>query len=200
MGEFAAAWTGHFERALFNLHTAGATYLSATDRLAESGSLQWRPMAVAAQSKVWAWSRSLPRIVCSNPTGGMDVYMLWVVCCQVEVSAMDWSLIQGSPTECGVSEWQWGLELGGPGLLGTVVPWKRKGRSVRRLASLSQLESCVSIVWRTASCCNHMWNLFMSSDLYPKGLVVWQRDLWDGLRFFCSFLFLFIHERKVKSV
>jgi hypothetical protein len=27
-----------------------------------------------------------------------------VVCCQVEVSATGWSLIQGSPTECGVSE------------------------------------------------------------------------------------------------
>jgi hypothetical protein len=27
-----------------------------------------------------------------------------VVCCQVEVSASDWSLIQRSPTECGVSE------------------------------------------------------------------------------------------------
>jgi len=27
-----------------------------------------------------------------------------VVCCQVEVSASDWSLVQRSPTECGVSE------------------------------------------------------------------------------------------------
>jgi hypothetical protein len=27
-----------------------------------------------------------------------------VVCCQVEVSATSWSLVQGSPTECGVSE------------------------------------------------------------------------------------------------
>jgi len=26
-----------------------------------------------------------------------------VVCCQVEVSATDWSLIQGSPTNCGAS-------------------------------------------------------------------------------------------------
>ena len=27
-----------------------------------------------------------------------------VVCCQVEVSASGWSLVQRSPTECGVSE------------------------------------------------------------------------------------------------
>jgi hypothetical protein len=27
-----------------------------------------------------------------------------VVCCQVEVSATSWSLVQGSPTECGVSQ------------------------------------------------------------------------------------------------
>jgi hypothetical protein len=27
-----------------------------------------------------------------------------VVCCQVEVSATSWSLVQRSPTECGVSK------------------------------------------------------------------------------------------------
>jgi hypothetical protein len=27
-----------------------------------------------------------------------------VVCCQVEVSATGWSLVQRSPTDCGVSE------------------------------------------------------------------------------------------------
>jgi len=32
-----------------------------------------------------------------NPTGGMDICLLWVLYCQVEVSAMSWSLIQRSP-------------------------------------------------------------------------------------------------------
>jgi hypothetical protein len=32
----------------------------------------------------------------------MDVCLLGVVCCQVEVSATDWSLVQRIPTECGV--------------------------------------------------------------------------------------------------
>jgi hypothetical protein len=34
-----------------------------------------------------------------NPTGGMDVCLLIVVCCQVEVSETSWSLVQRSPTE-----------------------------------------------------------------------------------------------------
>jgi hypothetical protein len=41
----------------------------------------------------------------SNPAEGMDVCLLLsVVCCQVEVSAMGRSLVQRSPTECGMSE------------------------------------------------------------------------------------------------
>ena len=32
------------------------------------------------------------------------LFVVSVVCCQVEVSASGWSLVQRSPTECGVSE------------------------------------------------------------------------------------------------
>jgi hypothetical protein len=41
-----------------------------------------------------------------NPAGGMDVCLspVSVVCCQVEVSATSWSLVQRSPTECNVSK------------------------------------------------------------------------------------------------
>ena len=38
----------------------------------------------------------------SKPDGGMDVCFLWMLCCQVEVSASGWSLGQRSPAECGV--------------------------------------------------------------------------------------------------
>jgi hypothetical protein len=34
----------------------------------------------------------------------MDVSLVSVLCCQVEVSATSWSLVQRSPTECGVSK------------------------------------------------------------------------------------------------
>jgi hypothetical protein len=34
----------------------------------------------------------------------MDVCVVFVVCCQVEVSATGWSLVQRSSTDCGVSE------------------------------------------------------------------------------------------------
>jgi hypothetical protein len=34
----------------------------------------------------------------------MDVCLVSVVCCQLEVSATGWFLVQRSPTECGVSE------------------------------------------------------------------------------------------------
>jgi hypothetical protein len=62
------------------------------------------PIPVAARSKAWVYGHSLTGIVGSNPYGGMDVCPLWVLCCQVEVSATGWSLVQRSPTECGVSE------------------------------------------------------------------------------------------------
>jgi hypothetical protein len=32
------------------------------------------------------------------------LFLVSVVCCQVEVSATSWSLVQRNPTECGVSE------------------------------------------------------------------------------------------------
>jgi hypothetical protein len=48
-----------------------------------------------------------------------------VVCCQVEVSATSWSLVQRSPTECGVSECdrEASTKRGGPGPYRAVEPW-----------------------------------------------------------------------------
>jgi hypothetical protein len=41
----------------------------------------------------------------SNPAGGHGcLSLVSVVCCQVEVSATGWSLVQRSPTDCGVSQ------------------------------------------------------------------------------------------------
>jgi len=41
---------------------------------------------VAARSKAWVCGRSIAGIVGSNPAEGVDVYVVCVVCCQVEVS------------------------------------------------------------------------------------------------------------------
>ena len=82
-----------------------------------------------ARSKAWVCDLSSAEIVVSNPTGGMHVRLLLsVVCCQVQVSATSWSLVQRSPTYCGASlcviekprEW------GEPGLLEAVAPETNK--------------------------------------------------------------------------
>jgi hypothetical protein len=54
--------------------------------------------------RAWVCSRWPAEITGSNPARGMDVCLLWVLwVCQVEVSATGWSLVQRSPTDCGVS-------------------------------------------------------------------------------------------------
>jgi len=60
---------------------------------------------VAARSKAWVCGLSLAGTVVSNPAGGMDVLSnVSVVYRQAEVSVSDCSLVQRSPTDCGVSE------------------------------------------------------------------------------------------------
>ena len=57
---------------------------------------------MAARSKAWVYSRWLPGIAGSNHAGCLS--LVSVVCCEVEVPTTDWSLVQGSATECGVFE------------------------------------------------------------------------------------------------
>ena len=53
--------------------------------------------------KAQVYGRSPAEIVGSNPTGGHGcLSVVSVVCCQVEVSATSRSLVQKSPTDCGV--------------------------------------------------------------------------------------------------
>jgi hypothetical protein len=62
------------------------------------------PVPVTASSKAWVYSRSPAEIDGSNPARGHGCLSVEsVVCCWVEVSATSWSLIQGSPTNCGAS-------------------------------------------------------------------------------------------------
>jgi len=41
---------------------------------------QTPPIPAAVRSKAWVCDRSLAGIVGSNPAGGMDVCLLWVLC------------------------------------------------------------------------------------------------------------------------
>jgi len=60
------------------------------------------PIPVAERSAEWVCGRLLAGNAGSNPVKGMDLFLLSVVCCQVEVAANDRSLVQVSPPECGV--------------------------------------------------------------------------------------------------
>jgi len=49
---------------------------------------------VAARSNTWGSDRSLAGIVNSSLAGGMDVFLVTVACCQVEVSDREASIIR----------------------------------------------------------------------------------------------------------
>jgi hypothetical protein len=63
-----------------------------------SHNIDWELIPVAARSKAWVCGRRIVGIAGSNPAGGMDVSLslslVSIVCCQVEISASGWSLIQ----------------------------------------------------------------------------------------------------------
>jgi hypothetical protein len=65
------------------------------------------PIPVAARSNPWIRSRCLLGIRVRIPPGAqVPVSCDCCVCCHVEVFATDWSLVQRSPTECGVFEFE----------------------------------------------------------------------------------------------
>jgi hypothetical protein len=108
------------------------------------------PIPVAAPSKAWVCSRSLAGTAGSNPAGRMNVCLL---CYQVEVSAFGWSLVQRSPTECGVclsvivKPQQWG----GPGPLGAVAPgWG--GGWIRKLRKSKKHSYVCKFLWNGGTC------------------------------------------------
>jgi hypothetical protein len=63
------------------------------------------PIPMVVLSKAWVFGRSLAVIAGSNPARGHGyLSLVSVVFCQVEGTAEGRSLVQRSPTECGVSE------------------------------------------------------------------------------------------------
>jgi hypothetical protein len=76
-----------------------------------------------------------------------------VVCCQVAVSALGWSLVQRSHTECGVSEFDREASL-------TWKPWPNRGCcSVRRLEVMQ-----LWLTWENMKCQRHWVLLFQRPE------------------------------------
>jgi hypothetical protein len=67
-----------------------------------------------------------------------------VVCCQVEVSATGWSLVQRRPTECGVSKvcvtMKPRRKRGGPGPYRDVEPYKKNAGDVLGVLDVFKME------------------------------------------------------------
>jgi len=59
----------------------------------------YQQIPVPAWSKAEVYGCSISGIMCSKSTGARMSLFLNVVCCQVEVSATDRSLVYSSPTE-----------------------------------------------------------------------------------------------------
>ena len=85
---FDAAWPLHLQFVRFCL------YLLTRNSI---------PVPARSKASVCGWS--LAGILGSNPAGDLNICLLFsVVCCQAEITATGWSLVQRSPTDCGVSE------------------------------------------------------------------------------------------------
>jgi hypothetical protein len=58
---------------------------------------------VVARCEAWGCERSLAGVAVSNPVGAW-MSVVNVLCCQVQVCASGWSLVQRCPIDCRVSE------------------------------------------------------------------------------------------------
>jgi hypothetical protein len=69
--------------------------------------LKVQPVPVTVWSKAWVWGRSLFGVFGFESCWRHEsVSLVSVVCCQVQVSATGWSVVQRIPTECGVPEYE----------------------------------------------------------------------------------------------
>ena len=64
----------------------------------------WCPSQWPRCIRLGSAAASFPGVAGSNPDVGMDTGLLWTLCWQVEVSSSGQSLVQRSPSECGMSE------------------------------------------------------------------------------------------------
>jgi len=100
------------------------------------------PIAVAALSRAWVNGRSPAGIADSNPAGGNDVSLVWLLfCCQAKLSATGRWLFQRRPTDCDVSECVRGIYRGSQGPL-VLLANEKKSKESYKMIQLC-LERCV---------------------------------------------------------
>jgi hypothetical protein len=146
------------------------------------------PFPVAARSKAWVYGRSIVRIAKSNPAGDMDISMslVIVVCCQVEVSAIDRLLVQRSSTECCMSECDGQNSiLWRPRITRVVEPWNKK--NTRRISEV-RLSRNYSIV--TGYCSSSSITLTIRYVLYSHNFLNFEFLTCLEYLFFFVFVFL----------
>jgi hypothetical protein len=80
-------------------------YVSFSQTQNYSNKLNNRPGLMAAQSRVWAYGRSLAGVAGSNPAGRRDVCLFRLLCFLVGVYATGREIARRSPTKHGVSNW-----------------------------------------------------------------------------------------------
>jgi hypothetical protein len=117
------------------------------------------------------WPRGLRRGFAATPFLGLRVRIppkssmsVNVMCCQLEVSATEWSLIQRSFTECGVSECDREASIMRPSLTFGCCAMKRRRQQIHQ--SAQELRCWYSILIR----CLYMYVTFGWTN----------REEWDG--------------------
>jgi hypothetical protein len=90
-----------------------------------------------------------------------------VVCCQVQVSALSRSLVQGNPTECVVSECDREPSImRGPAPLGAFAPWKRKFTGPTLVSITINHPYLTSVNTRIVSFFRFMYSVQATTELY----------------------------------
>ena len=99
-------------------------------------------ITVAVRSNAWVCDRSLVGIVGSNPTGGISVCLLWVLCAgRLSLRRADHSSRGVVPIVVCLSVIVKPRWWGGPGPLGAFAPWGIQ--CVRRNVTLLFVSSCI---------------------------------------------------------
>ena len=150
---------------------------------------------MTARSKVWVCGRSPTETVGSNPIWGDVCLSVLNVCCQVEVCATRWSLVQKSRTNCGGSlcliqipcEWGGLGPLGGGG--GCRAKIKKENTGNAFLRNVRSIKKAVEFVCDKTGKCHCMTQRPVPAAEVALCAVI--RTWYNYRRFSCLLVLLF---------